>query len=183
MRLLAFAGGLWLLTLLVLASDAGVGIIGFFVLLYGGIGLAVGWAFFLGRSLRARRRDPERVPVPTWRWYLVPAILAAAVTLSVVDGPNNPLFKLRFRLSQAALTREAQRLLAAPEGTPAPRRIGLFLVQRSNVVDGQVRFITTTCGVVDSCGVIYSPVADPKRWQEDRFTPLGNRWWHLFEGF
>jgi len=183
MRILAVAGAFWLLTLVVLTSDAGVGIIGFYVLLYGGIALGACWAVLVGRWIRARRRDPESASASTWRWYLVPAILLGSLVLSAIDGPNNPLFRVRFQLSRTALTREAQRLLNAPDGTPARRRVGLFRVERSDVIDGQVRFITTTCGVIDSCGVVYSPVNEPRRWQEDRFSPLGDRWWHLFEGF
>jgi hypothetical protein len=46
-----------------------------------------------------------------------------------------------------------------------------------------VRFITTPCGVVDACGVVYAPFGPPSRWMEDQFTSLHGAWWHVFEGF
>jgi len=61
--------------------------------------------------------------------------------------------------------------------------VGFFFVQRTDIVEGQVRFITTSCVVIDSCGLVYSPLTEPRRWQEDVFTPLHGRWWHLMEGF
>lgn len=184
LRRLSLAASAWLIALLVLTSDAGVGIIDFFLFVYGGLALAV-WC--LARwivTVRARRRSPV-VTGPSWRqWSIVPICLAAGVALNALEGTRNPLFIARFRLSEPAFAREAQRLLQ----TPVPdelrdRRLGLFAVQRSEVVDGQVRFITASCGVIDSCGVVFAPTAAPKRFQEDTFVPIFGRWWHLYERF
>ena len=113
-----------------------------------------------------------------------PAYIATAVALGFTGGPRGPLFRARFSLSERALTREARRLLQSPPPVRiVPGRVGLFFVQRGDVVEGQVRFITTSCGMIDSCGLVYAPTSEPKRWQEDVFSPLGGRWWHLFEGF
>jgi hypothetical protein len=108
---------------------------------------------------------------------------ALCVVLNVLHGPDNPLFIARFRLSEA-LTREAHRRLQLVEtASPRSKRVGLFLVERTEVVGEQVRFITSTCGVLASCGVVYAPSDPPVRWQEDTFSPLTARWWHLVERF
>ena len=108
----------------------------------------------------------------------------SSLALGLVEAPRNPLFRIRFALSERALTREAQALLASGDRREtSSRRIGLFTIERLTVAEGQVRFITTSCGVVDSCGVVYAPTAPPVQWMEDRFAPLSNGWWHVYEGF
>ena len=181
MRRLSVIGGVWLLVLVVISSNAGTNIIHFYIFLFGGLALAIAWV--VGYAAAARRSLES--PRPARRQVvLVPVFLAAAVVLAAMDGPRNPLFLARFRLSEQALTREAQRVLQSPDlARVRPGTVGLFRVRRRDVIDGQVRFITTSCGVIDSCGVVYSPTTPPKRWQEDVFTPIGGRWWHLLEGF
>ena len=181
MHTLSIIGGLWLVVLAVVGSDAGVNIVEFYAVQGVGTAIAVLWS---ARFVRLRRRALGDTSTPGWPWLIVPAYVAVAVTIFFLDGPRSPLFQARFRLSEAALTRAAEGLLAAPAAEPgAPHRVGLFRVKRTEVVEGQVRFVTTSCGVVDACGLVYSPATDPTRVQEDVFTPLRGRWWHLFEGF
>jgi len=181
MRMLSVIGGIWLLVLLVVGSDTGVDIIDLYVAQGVGTAIAIAWAV---RTIASRRRQNESATPVRWPWVVVPAYLALVFVLFFLDGPRNPLFHARFRLSEAALTRDAERLLRSPVPKPAgSRRVGLFVVERTDVFDGQVRFITTSCAVIDSCGLVYSPLTEPTRWQEDVFTPLRGRWWHLMEGF
>ena len=174
----------WLLVLVILSSDAGVGIIGYMLFIYGALALGVWWLVLRLKAFGARQRD-SGIVAPSWRhWGLVPSLLAAGVAVSVLEGNDNPFFLARFRMSEAALTREATRLLQTPSTEKrGKRRVGLFLVRRTAVTDNQVRFITASCGVIDSCGLVYSPVAQPRRMQEDSFAPLHGRWWHLHERF
>jgi hypothetical protein len=181
MRTLTAVGVLWLAALLVVASDAGTNIIDIYIFAFGGTGLAAVWAVRYGV---VARRDPTRPPKNWVPVVVVTSCLAIAVLITFVEGPRNPLFLARFRASEAALTTEAQRLVSsAKEPPPGTRWVGLFRVQRIDIFEGQVRFITTTCGVIDSCGFVYAPTALPKRFQEDVFSPLHGRWWHLMEGF
>jgi hypothetical protein len=182
MRLLTIVGGSWLLVLAVLSSDAGVSIVGFVLLLFGAIAYGIAWLVHVLRIFA--RRTADSPPLPRRLWIIGPGAIAAAFSLGLVDGPDRALFRARFRLSEPALTREAQRLLRAPAPVRVePGRIGLFYVQRGDVIEGQVRFITTSCGMIDSCGLVYAPATEPKRWQEDQVSPISGRWWHLFEGF
>lgn len=182
-RILAAAAIIWLLVLLILYSDAGVGITGLFMALFGGLGLALAWAIRLVLFLISRRRVPT-TGSRAW-WLVLPACLVSAAILGGwFEAPNNALFRWRFRASEEALSRHGRAVLASPAVTAkGTRRIGLFAVSRIDAHDGQVRFITTHCGVIDSCGVVHSPAGEPKRWQEDRFSHLTGPWWHVYEGF
>lgn len=181
MRTLTIFGILWLAALMFFGSDAGTNIIEVYLFAFAGAGLAAIWAVRYGVVMR---RHPTRQPKNWVPVVVVLGYIAVATFLVFIDAPHNPLFLARFRASERALTAEAQRLLAAGDESPeGGRRVGLFRVERLTVFRGQVRFITTGCGVVDSCGFVYSPTTVPTRYQEDVFSPLHGRWWHLMEGF
>jgi hypothetical protein len=185
MRPVSLVAAVWLLAVLALSSDAGVGILGLYLYLGGALSLATWWIMRLANELMGRQRSSATAHRWRWQWMLVPLMLVAGVLAGVGSGPHSPLFLARFRLSEAALTGEAQRRLQAPPDRVdlTRRRVGLFRVRQTEVVNGQVRFITTSCGVVDSCGVIYAPTSAPARWQEDVFSPISGRWWHLLQAF
>lgn len=108
-------------------------------------------------------------------------VLAAA--LEVFGGPaTNPLFRLRFALSEARLTAFASQQLSTPQ-RKAPAWIGLFPIDSVETVEDQVRLITADCGIVDRCGFVYSPQRPPQRVHEDRFMPLSPGWYRLYQGF
>lgn len=172
----------WSIALLIAGSDAGASIIDVYVFAFGGCGVAICWIM---RYLAVtRKREPGKAPRTAVAVAIGSAWIVIGAVTTMIDAQYNPLFHARFRASEAALTTEAQRLLAAgQEPAKGTRLVGLFRVQRADVVDGQVRFITTSCGMIDSCGIVYSPTTQPKRVQEDQFSPLHGRWWHLMEGF
>jgi hypothetical protein len=175
-------GVLWTIALLVVGSDAGTDILDVYVFAFGGCGVAICWIM---RYLAVtRKRDPSATP----RTALVVAIGSAWIVIgavtTMIDAPHNPLFHARFRASEAALTAEARRLLmAGQEPAKGTHIVGLFRVKQTDVVNGEVRFITTSCGMIDLCGFVYSPSTEPKRLAEDVFSPLHGRWWHLLQGF
>ena len=182
-RLFIVVTVLWLAAMLVIYSDAGSGIIGLFAFV-GGV-IALGGAMIVQLLLRLLER---RGAGPQWRvsrrtQLVAPIALAAAIAMVGLSGPRSPLFRLRFALSERALETRAKALVTTTFQSSAPEWIGWFRVGRINVHDGQVRFITTPCGVVDSCGVVYAPSGSPNRWMEDQFTSLHGAWWHVFEGF
>lgn len=184
-RVLSAVALVWVLSLISMYSDAGVGILGFFLLFYGGLALLLAW-LLRGAAYLAVRRGGSTAGLPSVKWWaVVPGCIATALTLATFfESPTNPLFQARFRLSEAALTRRAQSLLAASGTDVRDRgRVGLFVADRIEVHDGQVRFITTSCGVVDACGLVYVPSGEPRSVMEDRFTHLRGPWWHLYEGF
>lgn len=167
-RALTSFATLWLATTIVFYSDAGAGIVALFLCGAGGALLA------LGVLLRLVFRRSGWVAL---------GMLLIGVAIAWWPPPSNPLFRVRFALSERALTERAVAALKASEETTESEWIGWFHVRRVTVFDGQVRFITTPCGVVDSCGVVYAPSRPPTRYMEDAFTPLQGAWWHVFEGF
>lgn len=181
-RLLLGMTAAWLLAVLFYYSNAGVGIEGLFVFIYGGGALVLLLVIRLACFVDATRR--LRVPRRWASWIAAAACLGLAVVTAGCEGRRSPLFKLRFRASEGALAEQARLMATDPRQRPsAPVRIGLFTVDRVDVVDGQVRFITSPCGVIDSCGLVYVPSGSPRRFQEDRFSHIKGRWWHLYEGF
>jgi hypothetical protein len=183
-RILSAGAIVWLITVSIAHSDTGVGLPAFFLSVFGGQALLAAWVVRGAAFLLARHHASLRSRAKTLWWAVVPMCLVAGATLSVLGSPpHNPLFALRFSLSERELTESAASLVSSDAQSLSERRIGLFLVSRIETGDRQVRFITASCGVVDSCGFVYSPSGAPRRWQEDRFVHLRGPWWHLYEGF
>ncbi len=175
--------GIWLAAMAVIFSDAGSGVTGMFAFLGGAVTLsaAVIVQILLGVL---RRRGAVSNSRFRGRWQLAaPVALAAATVMAAQSGPGGPLFRLRFALSEHAFETRARSLVETTFQSATPEWIGLFRVERIDAHERQVRFITTYCGVVDACGVVYAPSGSPSRWMEDQFTPLHGAWWHVFEGF
>lgn len=175
---LSVLASLWLIALLVAFSDAGVGIVPFLLGVYGAALLGAGWLALLALAARLPPPRPARLP-----WLIVPAAVVAVLLLDLfAQPPGNPLFRLRFRASRAALTAVAESVRVFPPPAPG-QRVGLFRIAAVDVRGNQVRFLTADCGVVDSCGVVYSPLGPPQAVHEDRFQRLGGPWYHLYQGF
>lgn len=171
----AWFSALWLLAILNLASQTGGSYEDDLVFALAVLP-ALLWLVLMLASKRARR-------APAGRRIAVPLLLGVGVILFMLppSPPDNPLFRVRWEVSRPAFTACATTLL---DGDSChPRILGLFPVERSHAHRGQARFITRGCGLLDWCGVVYSPEAPPERLREDVFTPLGHGWYHLHEGF
>ena len=168
-RVVNVAAVLWLALTIFFFSDAGTSILGIYAVLGGGVVLAAVVV------LRFLFRRP---------CFLALVILVTALPIVFYPAPESPLFQFRFWLSRNAFDVRARALTGTTYQSLQPEWIGLFRVERITTHEnGQVRFITTPCGVVDSCGVVYAPSGTPSRYMEDQFTPLHGAWWHVFEGF
>ena len=102
------------------------------------------------------------------------ALLTAAVTIfGRAQSPSNPLFRIRFVLSQSAL---ANRVAAEtePVTTQGPQWIGLFHV---------ARIVTGMCGVVDQCGLVFRLVPPTQVHRKERLRRLSGSWYHLYDVF
>lgn len=163
----------WLLALCVAHSQAGVNLIWLAVRVYGGAAILLSWLVLLATSPAVRG---VRLSL-----RLAPAAAVILAMLLAFNQPWNPLFRVRFELSRSRFAAAAEH--CRKHSICEPSRIGLFPVERSYVTRDQVRFITTSCGLVDSCGVVYSPSAIPPQLSEDRYTSLGGGWYHIHESF
>lgn len=159
-----FACAVWL------SSDAGMGLGAVMLLLLSGLLLA---AMSFAQLFAHRKIRPDDSPD---RWLvqkLNPALLALAVVFCLTGAP----FYLRFLLSKSSLTDYAQSR-TAQDTTGTSRRVGLFVVQVTERVNGTVRLITTDDGMVDHAGLVYSPNGEPKRIGEDVYAHIAGPWWH-----
>jgi hypothetical protein len=106
------------------------------------------------------RRPLNRLSILAW---LVHPLAASSLLLLFLSSqsPDNPLFRLRFHLSQPALEDATRSALAhGPLATPA--WVGLFRVRRVHVSQSEVRFVSDGCGVIDECGLMYLTGPIPK---------------------
>ena len=111
-------------------------------------------------------------------------VVATAGVLGIFLGGQsalNPLFRLRFALSEPALSRYAAE--ASPADVVENRDIGLFHFARIERLPTEVRFIGGMCGVVDQCGLAYRPASPPGPSGKERLAPLGGRWYVLYDVF
>lgn len=176
LSVVTWLSALWLLTLLAIYSQAGVGLLGLYFFVSGAGILTLSFLVALVSSREVRMRSLRSLLV-------LPAFVLTAILLVVfVAPPANPFFRLRFWFSQSAMTAFARDALLGAN-VPVPSKLGLYPVLSTEVIKAQVRIITTDCGLVDRCGFVYSENTAPTRVYEDRFTPLGKGWYHVLQGF
>ncbi|MCA9256244.1 MAG: hypothetical protein KDA33_11440 [Phycisphaerales bacterium] len=125
------------------------------------------------RRLAACREDAARAAMDrarsrhgVWRWFALPAIMMAALSMCVVNWP----LRLRFALSQAAF----ERVVMDAEGGAAPkgsRRIGLYDVNIREYANGL--FFETSRGFLDEMGFVnWSSL--PRNWRA--LDDVGGGW-------
>ena len=175
------AGVIWLVYLLLFGSDAGLPFFPVVIaLVVGGAAVLVLWALRVVLHLAITRRAPERRRV---RW-LVAQPLVLLVCIAFVS--SGAAFRVRFILSQSSLSNYVQ--TASPATTSGSSasgvRVGLFRLREAEVLpQGVVRMITTECGVIDACGLVYSPAGTPPVVGEDVYDSLGGPWYHWYRRF
>jgi hypothetical protein len=166
----------WFLSALVALSDAGLDLLAFVIYFYAAVALSAGWVFCLITSRRGSHRRSALLSL-----IALPAATLLVYLLSALDPPQNPLFRLRFLASRSTLAATAEAALVAP---PADlEHVALFGIDHVEVYDGQVRFITTNCGFIDQCGIVYSPTQLPTRIGKTRFASLGGPWYQVHQIF
>jgi hypothetical protein len=167
---LALASG-WLLAVVVTHSDAGVPFPIWMVLFVAG--LVVGlwclartvWAFAGARE--ARRRG---------------LLLSSMVLLGILTAAIPWPLAIRLALSASSLRRDGPAAAAQDDGR-VNAWIGLFHVREAARFGDELRFLTSECGLVDQCGIVYSPAGRPPRRGEDTFTHIYGAWWHWYQSW
>jgi len=114
---------------------------------------------------------------------VVLVLLMAALAIFVrAQSPANPLFRIRFTLSQSALANRAT-LQALPEAMQGSQWVGLFHVARIERFGDEVRFITGMCGVIDQCGLVFRPVPPTQAHGKERLDHVSGNWYELYDVF
>ena len=166
----------WVLVLVWFVSNAGIDYLEMLVALVGTVVVLVG-LFASGVTGLISRRGSVLLCAGLL------ALLTAASTIFVrAQSPTNPLFLLRFALSLPAL---ADRVPTRPGSTAiqASQWVGLFHVTRIERLNGEIRFITGMCGVIDQCGLVFRPVPPTRAPGKARMRPLSGNWYHLYDVF
>jgi hypothetical protein len=172
----ALATALWAVASLWPLSDSGLGMTAFIAITYSGLALLLTWFVLL--IARMRKRQSWGSPVP---WLTPPLLSAVIVVLMMLPPASNPLFRARFLASRASLAEVADSIHLTP--ITDGQRVGLFVVRRATFDEGRLRLVTSYCGLVDECGIVYSPHPLPSRLAGDRLTRLGGPWYHLYFRF
>jgi hypothetical protein len=156
-----WAAGAWLLVVCIAYTDTGVAFPLWMVLAAATIALAGWWLARTALSLALARDLKE-----SWRSRLwLPAALSIGILLAFSNAP----LIARLWLSESSLKQG---------------NAGLFHVREFTRFDGgELRFLTSSCGLVDQCGLVYSPSGRPPNRGEDSFTHLYGSWWHWHQSW
>jgi hypothetical protein len=175
-RIERWTAGVWLAIVAVAHSDAGVAFNLWMMLVLAMCALTGWWLVRTVLSLLMSRVEPE-----SWRSRLwVPVAVALGVLLAATDAP----LRLRLSLSDGALRAGGPALSGwHPRSFGDSRRVGLFFVREYSEFGREMRFLTSSCGLVDQCGVVYSPDGRPPNRGEDSFTHLYGSWWHWHQSW
>jgi hypothetical protein len=180
-RIAAVLAIAWLIVVAWAQSDAGVPFPRWMALTGIGVALLGWWLLRFVVAAVVGRRNPGILFAHAMAWAVIPVAAAGAI------GVGNTFVLLRGRvwLSSRAFVKSAAALerIPADDLRTRPQRIGLFWVQEFQRADSELRFITTECGLVDTCGLIYSPAAAPVNRGEDSFLHLFGDWWHLHQSW
>lgn len=168
----------WFVVVTIAQSDAGVPFPIFLTIVASGVLIVSWWAARLAWAVGLGWRADPSTGVCGWPiWSIVPVALALGIAASASTGP----LALRVRLGGAALLRAAPSLeaVAAADLQASPARVGLFRVRELVRSGTELRFMTSECGLVDTCGVVYAPDGPPPHRGEDTLTHLYGPWWHV----
>lgn len=138
-----------------------------------GIALLVAWLLAVV-IFRKTKPSPRLVVV-------VPLFLVLGALLSQLPQASNPFFRLRFLASRPSLARIAEAALVS-EPAASRQRIGLFVVDRVQIVQGQVEFVVS-CELFSECGIAYVPPGRQAQPQGPLERSLGGPWYHFRRSF
>lgn len=163
----------WAVAFAVMFSDAGVPFPAWFGMTAALLAIALAWIVRLIIAFASQTPNRKLIRPQLRYWISIPAILVGAVAL----GGSPMLLSARVYLSANALTR------TAPTRARENRWIGLFQVREFSQFDKELRFLTNECGLLDTCGIVFSPDGPPPNRGEDSFTHLYGPWWHWYQSW
>ena len=169
----------WLVFVLIAFSDAAAHylIVILTVCVFGLWGLSglVSAMIMLGALFTSRFRHQSSQPIKLWK-PLHLGIEFAAIGVSLALILFNIPMSIRLKLSESALTQYVQEVRAGhrsvqQRGAPT-RRVGLFEVQETELLDGGIVRLITAEDFVDHAGFVYSPQQQPPVRGEDAYHHL-----------
>jgi hypothetical protein len=159
-KVLCAASVLWFLVSVAVFSDAGVPFPAWLALSGGSVGLAACCILRLTTTYIQDRRYQRAHIRRDIRWWT--AIFAIVIGGFVLAG-TMPLLSVRVYLSAESLLDSGPVLSTMPQESlyRDGKWIGLFHVTEFSHFGSELRFITNECGLVDTCGIVFSPEGPP----------------------
>jgi hypothetical protein len=125
-------------------------------------------------------RPPDNRGDAIRRWLRLPWPIVLTFVLLWLAVP----LRARLFLSGPALQQSAAYLSQLPPSRfqERPPLVGLFRVRAFAQFDGELRFLTSSCGLVDHCGLVFSH-GRPRNRGEDTFEHIYGEWWHWHQSW
>ena len=165
----------WSVAALVAHSDAGVAFPLSLLVIGTLLVLVVGWLLALAAAV-STARPPDRTRADALRaWIGLPLPILVTIVLIWLAVPVS----VRLFLSGPALQQSGPYLAGLPPSRfqERPPWVGLFRVREFAQYHDELRFLTSSCGLVDNCGLVFSPGRRPPNRGEDSFEHLYGDWW------
>ena len=172
---------IWSVVAIVAHSDAGVAFPLWMLLFASLLVIGIGWLLALAVATFTAR-PPDRTRGDVLRsWLRVPLPILVTLALIWLSVP----LRVRLFLSGPALQQSAAYLSRQPPPRfqDGPPWVGLFRVREFSQFGGELRFLTSSCGFVDNCGLVFSPNGPPPNRGEDTFEHLYAEWWHWHQSW
>ena len=181
-RVLCVVAIVWFLLVVVTFSDAGVPFPTWVLISLLSIGLAACWLVRLSGTWFYGRLEQLRWLRQNWRWWTLTSSLVLA---GFVLSATLPLLSIRVYFSAAALRESPAALTKVSQEDlfEKGRWVGLFHVKEFSQFGSELRFITNECGLVDTCGIVFSPDGPPPNRGEDTFSHLFGPWWYWYQSW
>lgn len=170
----------WSVVAIVAHSDTGVAFPLWMLLAGGLLVIIVGWLLAMAfAALTTRPPDGRGDVIKSWIRLPWPIVVTFVLLWLAV-----PL-RTRLFLSGPALQQSAEFLSQLPPSRfhERPLWVGLFRVREFRQVDDELRFLTSSCGLVDNCGLVFSPSGPPRNRGEDTFQHIYGDWWHWHQSW
>ena len=175
----------WLVFILIALSDAAahylITALTIFVLGLWGLSWLVRVIAMLATFFIYRSQQEPSEPIKFWTLLYI-SIEPVAIGLSLALILFNIPTSIRLKLSESALTSYVREIQAGRRSSQAggdpTRRVGLFDVKETELLDGGIVRLITTEDFVDHAGFVYSPQQQPPVRGEDYYRHLYGSWWH-----
>ena len=172
---------MWSVVALVAHSDTGVAFP--LWMLLAGTGVVVLLACVIGVIvvIALRSSSNQRLADTLRSWFAIPIPIVITLLLIWLSIP----LKTRLFFSGPALRQSAAYLTQLPPNRirQQPPWVGLFRVREFTQFGSELRFLTSDCGLVDNCGLVYSPSGRPPNRGEDSFEHIYAEWWHWHQSW
>ena len=161
-------------------SDTGVAFPLWMLIAGGLLAILGGWLLAMTIAVLKTRAPANRGDAVRF-WLRLPWPIVLTFVLLWLAVP----LRARLFLSGPALQQSAEYLSQLPPSRfqERPPWIGLFRVREFSQFEDELRFLTSSCGLVDNCGLVFAPSGPPPNRGEDTFEHIYGEWWHWHQSW